>query len=123
VPGNTGDVNIVSIYASDAVSLLPGGGMRLSAFMAPEDEAKFMEGWNGTYNTNWGSDVSLWTWHAPKVTSRTVQHWNGTRRVRARHRAPAVGAHLTMRDAARRRPTPVVCTPCAQVRRGVSSTG
>jgi len=70
VPGNTGDVNIASIYASDAVSLLPGGGMRLSAFMAPEDEAKFMEGWNGTYNTNWGSDVSLWTWHAPKVTSR-----------------------------------------------------
>jgi len=70
VPGNTGDVNIASIYTSDAVSLLPEGGLRLSAFMDPVDEKKFMKGWNGTYNTNWGSDVSKWTWHAPKVTSR-----------------------------------------------------
>ena len=70
VPGNTGDVNIVSVYASDTVSLLPEGGMRLACFMAPEDEKLFMKGWNGTYNTNWGSDVSLWSWHAPKVTSR-----------------------------------------------------
>lgn len=67
VPGNTGDVNIVSIYASDTISLLPEGGMRLSAYLAPEDEKVFMEGWNGTYNTNWGSDVSKWAWHAPKV--------------------------------------------------------
>jgi len=70
VPGNTGDVNIVSIYSSDTVSLIDGGGMRLSAYMAPEDEKVFMEGWNGTYNTNYKSDVSLWTWHAPKVTTR-----------------------------------------------------
>jgi hypothetical protein len=70
VPGNTGDVNIASIYSSDTVSLLPEGGMRLSAFMAPEDEKVFQKGWNGTWNTNWGSDVSLWSWHAPKVTSR-----------------------------------------------------
>jgi len=70
VPGNTGDVNIASIYASDTVSLLPEGGLRLAAFLAPESEKEFMKGWNGTYNTNWGSDVSLWSWHAPKVTSR-----------------------------------------------------
>ena len=70
VPGNTGDVNIASIYASDTVSLLPEGGMRLSCFMAPEDEKLFMQGWNGTWNSNYGSDVSLWSWHAPKVTSR-----------------------------------------------------
>jgi len=70
VPGNTGDVNIASTYNSDAVSLIPGGGLRLSSFMAPEDDKIFMQGWNGTYNTNWGSDVSLWSWHAPKVTSR-----------------------------------------------------
>jgi len=70
VPGNTGDVNIASIYSSDTVSLLPEGGMRLSAYMAPEDMKVFMEGWNGTYNSNYKSDVSLWTWHAPKVTSR-----------------------------------------------------
>jgi hypothetical protein len=70
VPGNTGDVNIVSIYSADTVSITPEGTLKLSAFMAPADEALFMEGWNGTYNTNWGSDVSLWTWHAPKVTSR-----------------------------------------------------
>ena len=70
VPGNTGDVNIVSVYSSDTISLLPEGGMRLSAFMAPEDKKIFMKGWNGTYNTNYKSDVSLWSWHAPKVTSR-----------------------------------------------------
>lgn len=107
VPGNTGDVNIVSIYSSDTISLLPEGGrvfrvlvarprtllplpsyyvgiysqplhsshypeggLRLAAYMSPKDEKRFMEGWNGTYNTNWGSDVSLWDWHAPKVTSR-----------------------------------------------------
>jgi len=70
VPGNTGDVNIASIYASDTVSLIPGGGMRLSAYMDPVDEVEFMKGWNGTYNTNYGSDVSKWTWRAPKVTSR-----------------------------------------------------
>jgi len=70
VPGNTGDVNIVSIYASDTISLIEGGGLRLSAFMDPVDEKIFMQGWNGTWNTNWGSDVSLWSWHAPKVTSR-----------------------------------------------------
>lgn len=70
VPGNTGDVNIVSIYSSDTVSLIEGGGMRLSAYMAPEDEKVFMEGWNGTYNSNYKSDVSLWSWHAPKVTTR-----------------------------------------------------
>jgi len=70
VPGNTGDVNIASIYSSDTISLLPEGGLRLAAYMAPEDEVEFMKGWNGTWNTNWGSDVSKWTWHAPKVTSR-----------------------------------------------------
>lgn len=70
VPGNTGDVNIVSVYSSDTISLIEGGGLRLSAYMAPEDEVNFMKGWNGTWNTNWGSDVSLWGWHAPKVTSR-----------------------------------------------------
>jgi len=70
VPGNTGDVNIASIYASDTVSLLPDGGLHLSCFMEAEDEKRFMKGWNGTYNSNWGSDVSNWTWHAPKVTSR-----------------------------------------------------
>ncbi|KAL3916178.1 MAG: hypothetical protein SGPRY_006932 [Prymnesium sp.] len=70
VPGNTGDVNIVSIYASDTVSLLPGGGLRLSAYMDPADEAIFMQGWNGSWNTNYGSDVSKWSWRAPKVTSR-----------------------------------------------------
>ena len=70
VPGNTGDVNIVSTYNSDTVSLLPGGGMRLSAYMAPEDEKRFMQGWNGTWNSNYKSDVGLWAWHAPKVTSR-----------------------------------------------------
>ena len=70
VPGNTGDVNIVSIYASDTVSLIEGGGLRLSSFMAPDDYELFMQGWNGTWNTNYKSDVSLWTWHAPKVTSR-----------------------------------------------------
>ena len=46
------------------------GGLRLSSFMAPEDHKKFMKGWNGTWNTNYGSDVSLWSWHAPKVTTR-----------------------------------------------------
>ena len=70
VPGNTGDVNIVSTYNSDTISLLPEGGLRLAAFMAPEDNKKFMKGWNGTWNSNWGSDVSLWSWHAPKVTTR-----------------------------------------------------
>jgi len=70
VPGNTGDVNIASIYTSDSVSLIEGGGLRLSCFMDPVDEKKFMAGWNGTWNTNYRSDVSLWTWHAPKVTSR-----------------------------------------------------
>ena len=70
VPGNTGDVNIASIYASDTISLLPEGGMRLSCFMAPEDYKIFMQGWNGTWNANYRSDVSLWTWHAPKVTTR-----------------------------------------------------
>lgn len=70
VPGNTGDVNIASVYASDTISLLPEGGLRLGCYMAPEDEKVFMQGWNGTWNTNWGSDVSKWTWHAPKVTSR-----------------------------------------------------
>jgi len=70
VPGNTGDVNIASIYSSDTISLLPEGGLRLSAYLAPEDETRFMRGWNGTWNKNYGSDVSLWSWHAPKVTSR-----------------------------------------------------
>jgi len=70
VPGNTGDVNIVSIYASDTISLIEGGGLRLSAFMDPADKKIFDQGWNGTDNVNWGSDVSLWSWHAPKVTSR-----------------------------------------------------
>ena len=51
VPGNTGDVNIASIYASDTISLLPEGGLRLSAFMAPEDDKEFQKGWNGTWNT------------------------------------------------------------------------
>ena len=37
VPGNTGDVNIASIYSSDTISLLPEGGMRLASYMAPED--------------------------------------------------------------------------------------
>ena len=70
VPGNTGDVNIVSVYSSDTISLLPEGGLRLAAFMAPEDNKEFMKGWNGTWNTNWGSKVSKWSWHAPKVTTR-----------------------------------------------------
>jgi len=70
VPGNTGDVNIASIYASDTVSLIPGGGLRLAAFMDPVDEKLFMQGWNGTWNSNYRSDVSKWQWHAPKVTSR-----------------------------------------------------
>jgi len=70
VPGNTGDVNIASIYASDTISLLPEGGLRLAAFMDPADEKIFMEGWNGTWNSNYGSDVSKWTWRAPKITSR-----------------------------------------------------
>ena len=39
-----------------------------------------MDGWNGTWNKNYGSDVSLWSWHAPKVTSRV----NGARRCIAR---------------------------------------
>ena len=43
VPGNTGDVNIASIYASDTVSLIPGGGLRLSSFMDPADEKEFMK--------------------------------------------------------------------------------
>ena len=41
VPGNTGDVNIVSIYASDTISLIEGGGLRLSAFMDPADKKIF----------------------------------------------------------------------------------
>lgn len=70
VPGNTGDINIASIYSPDTISMLPEGGLRLSAFLAPDDEKRFMEGWNGTYNSNWESDVGLWSWHAPKVTTR-----------------------------------------------------
>jgi hypothetical protein len=63
-------VNIASIYSSDTISLIEGGGLRLSSYMAPEDVPRWMEGWNGTWNSNYKSDVSLWTWHAPKVTSR-----------------------------------------------------
>eukprot|EP00966_Prymnesium_polylepis_P203856 4722759-Prymnesium_polylepis.1 len=36
---------------SDSVSLIEGGGLRLSCFMDPVDEKKFMAGWNGTWNT------------------------------------------------------------------------
>ena len=75
VPGNTGDVNIVSTYNSDTVSLLPGGGMRLSAYMAPEDEKRFMQGWNGTWNSNYKSDVGLWAWHDfPWLEEASLDH-------------------------------------------------
>ena len=70
VPGNTGDVNIVSSYTSDMVELLPGGGMRLKCELTDKSHKEFMAGWNGTTNTNYDTLPELWEWKAPKVTSR-----------------------------------------------------
>ena len=70
VPGNTGDINIVSSYTSDMVELLPGGGMRLKCELTDKSHKEFMAGWNGTTNTNYDTLPELWEWKAPKVTSR-----------------------------------------------------
>ena len=70
VPGNTGDINIVSSYTSDTVELLPGGGMRLKCELTDKSHKEFMAGWNGTTNTNYDTLPELWEWKAPKVTSR-----------------------------------------------------
>ena len=42
VPGNTGDVNIVSTYSSDMVEMIPGGGLRMKCEMEQNSYAKFM---------------------------------------------------------------------------------
>ena len=72
VPGNTGDVNIVSTYSSDMVEMIPGGGLRLKAEMAEESYAEFMEGFDPAtgLNRNYDTEPELWDWKAPKVTSR-----------------------------------------------------
>lgn len=70
VPGNTGDINIVSTYNAEMVSLMPEGGLRLGAGMSAKSYAEFMKGWNGTFNSNWDTLPELWDWEAPKVSSR-----------------------------------------------------
>jgi len=71
VPGNTGDINIVSYYSSDMVSLLPGGGMRLAAGMSEASFDKFHAAHQADgSNPNYDTLPELWEWKAPKVTSR-----------------------------------------------------
>ena len=72
VPGNTGDVNIVSTYSSDMVEMIPGGGLRLKAEMAAESYVEFMKGFDPAtgLNSNYDTEPELWDWKAPKVTSR-----------------------------------------------------
>ena len=72
VPGNTGDVNIVSSYTSDMVELLPGGGMRLKRLHGARQVAQGVHGGLERHvEHELRHDVpELWTWQAPKVTSR-----------------------------------------------------
>ena len=72
VPGNTGDINIVSYYDSKMVEMKKGGGLRLKAEMTPETYKEFLKGRSadGKSNSNYDTLPEQWGWAAPKVTSR-----------------------------------------------------